>query len=118
MLLSILSLPVVHWQFVSVREQPEAGTATAKQERAQVGMSPRFWAEATARVAAKARMEKRIFVLVCEECLLFEKRYVEWQLNGRMYLKRSSRTGCECEDREIMLRWDGHATIFVAGLTV
>jgi hypothetical protein len=26
----ILSRPVVHWQFVSVMEQPEAGTATAK----------------------------------------------------------------------------------------
>jgi hypothetical protein len=31
MLSVILSLPVVHWQVVSVREQPASGTAVAKQ---------------------------------------------------------------------------------------
>jgi hypothetical protein len=30
MLLVILSLPVVHWHFVSVSSQPPAGTAVAK----------------------------------------------------------------------------------------
>jgi hypothetical protein len=64
MLASILSLPVVHWHLKSVREQPDAGTAVAKQDRAQVGKALRSWAVATAMAAVKARMEKRI--LRCE----------------------------------------------------
>jgi hypothetical protein len=60
MLDSIFSLPVVHWHSESVREQPDSGTATAKQVRAQVGMPLRSWAEATAMAAVTARMEKRI----------------------------------------------------------
>lgn len=68
MLLVMASLPVVHWHFWSVRLQPEAGTAAAKQERAQVGISLRSWAEAAvARARAERRVEKRIF-----EICLFE----------------------------------------------
>lgn len=57
-------LPVVHWHFWSVREQPEAGAAAAKQLRAHEGMSLRSCAEATAQNAPRAMREKRMVIVV------------------------------------------------------
>jgi hypothetical protein len=85
------SLPVVHWHLVSVREQPEAGTAAAKQgsysnenqygsslscamkvaqdggtkHTAHVGIPLRSCADTIVAVAAaRAKMEKRILLEV------------------------------------------------------
>lgn len=56
--------PVVHRHFWSVMEQPEAGTAAAKHERAHLGMLPKFWAEAVAATTAMTeKVEKRILMV-------------------------------------------------------
>lgn len=67
----MLSRPVVHWHFVSVREHPDAGTAAAKQGIAQVGTPDKSCAETKATEAAKAKMEKANF-MIAELCFLNE----------------------------------------------
>lgn len=83
----ILSFPVVHWHFVSVREQPEGGTAAAKQAMAQVGTWERSWAAARVAAAATARMEKRILKDVCGVCVC-ENGYVDLGIRKRREWKR------------------------------
>lgn len=59
--------PVVHWHLASLREQPEAWMAAAKQGRAQLGMLLKSWAATKAKVDAKATMaevEKRILMVL------------------------------------------------------